>query len=257
MSNFNYRTLLLASAGFCAALSARAQFVDVLTESPVTIQASLQSTVTTTTTVGATTTTATTSSQVRLSNQQVIQDLIDSQIINDSTVSGWSLVAVRSVPTDLFFVDAGFALYAVKAGFQPVEVPSSKFQAVGFGSIAKYTEKNLGRYVLSSSGTLTNHVSCAYSPTFTNGAFTYKLTQSESDGFANVKFATKDASDDFEVFFYAISSIQVTTRGGYTGTIQQGNNPTSPSTGLISITVKVDAPKLVPASKYPAVYPGL
>jgi len=46
------------------------------------------------------------------------------------------------------------------------------------------------------------------------------------------------------VFFYAISSIRATTRGSFTA---------NAGPGLITLTVSVGTPKLVPASLYPGI----
>jgi|GEM_PF-6673101 len=253
----NYRSLLLASAALLgAALSAHAQLVNVLTEAPVTIQATIQSTVTTTTPTAITTTPTT----VRLTNLQVIQELIDASIIADSTPTGWSLVAVRNVPADLDFVDAGFYLYAVK-GSTVTAIPSSKFASSVYQSVAKYTEKHQGRYIYSSAGTVTNHVEYAYTPTFISGTSNrYTVLDSATAGFASVRYTTKDFSDDYELFLYGISSISVTTKGGYSGLLTQGSNPSQPSSGLFTLTITVGAAKLVPATKYdvsPDVGPGV
>jgi len=248
----NYRSLLLAFAALLgAALSARAQLVDVLTEAPVTIQATIQSTVTTTTPTAITTTSTTT----RLTNLQVIQDLIDSGIIIDTSPVGWSLVAVRTAPPDLYVVDAGFALYAIK-NTTVVAVPSSKFATAFTGrSVAKYTERNQGRYIYSSSGTVTNHVVYNYTPKFTTGTNTYELSESETGGFAKVNFIAKDFADDYEIFFYGISSVSAVTKGGFAGTITPtGGSPTA-NTGLFTLTITLGAAKLVPAAKYPDVAP--
>lgn len=257
MPYFNYRSLLLASAVlFGSALSAHAQLVDVLTEAPVTIQATIQSTVTTTTP----TSIATTLTTVRLTNLQVIQELIDANIISDSSPTGWSLVAVRNVPADLAYVDAGFYLYAIK-GSTVTAIPSTKFSSSVGRSVAKYTEKHQGRYIYSSSGTVTNHVGYNYTPSFISGTNNkYTLQDSESAGFASVKFTAKDFADDFELFFYGITSISVVTKGGYSGTLAQGLNTPVPNSGLFALTITVGAPKLVEATKYdvsPDVGPGV
>ncbi|HTJ77988.1 MAG TPA: hypothetical protein VL357_03255 [Rariglobus sp.] len=254
MIHFNYHSLLIASTVlFGGAISANAQLVDVLTEAPVTIQASITSTVTTTTPTAITITPTT----VRLTNLQVIQELVDSSIIPDSSAAGWSLVAVRNVPADLPFVDAGFYLYAIKDA-TVVAIPSSKFaSSVGY-SVARYSERNQGRYIYSSSGTITNHVLYSYTPTFSSSASNvYSLLDSESSGFASVKYSTKNASDDYEIFFYGISSISAITQGGYSGSLTQDSNPSVPSSGLFTLTITVGAPKLVRYDKYPDVSPAM
>lgn len=255
MPYFNSRPLLLAFAAFFgAALSAHAQLVDVLTEAPVTIQATIQSTVTTSTPTSISTALTT----VRLTNLQVIQELIDANIITDTTAVGWSLVAVRNAPADLAFVDAGFYLYAIKSGVDPIAIPVNKFSSSVYRSVAKYTEKHQGRYIYSSAGTVTNHVVYNYTPTFTSGTNNkYTLQDSESAGFASVKYVAKDFADAFELFFYGISSISVTTSGGYSGLLTQAPNQGVPNSGLFALTITVGASKLVLADKYGAVSPDV
>ena len=254
MIHLNYRPLLVALfALYGATVGANAQLVDVLTEAPVTIQVSIQSTVTKKTPTEVTITPTT----VRLTNLQVIEELIASKIIPDTTATGWSLVAVRNVPVDLFFVDAGFYLYAIK-GSIVVPVPTTKFSARVGGSVEKFTEKTLGRYIYSSSGTVTNHVHYSYTPSFTSGASnTYTLSSSESSGFAKIQFSTVNNLGDFEVFLYRMSSISCVAHGGYSGLLTQLPNLPVASSGLFTVTLTVGAPKLVLATKYPAVDPSI
>ncbi len=254
----SYRSLALIAAVLGSALSASAQFVDLVTEAPVTIQVTMQSTVTAITTTAATrtapatTSRKTTTKSTRLTNLQVLQELVAEGIIPGNSAIGWSLVAVRDAPADLAFVDAGFNLYAVK-GTTRVAVPKSKFEVTALGVVAKYVERHQGRYVYSSKGTVTNHASYAYTPAYRVGSSDYVVTESASDGFAKVNFVTKDFSDGHEVFFYAINSASVTSKGGFSGTVTVGEGDPEPTSGLFSISVSVGAAKLVPASLYPDV----
>jgi hypothetical protein len=251
MSHPNHRFLVLVSAALLApTTSAPAQFIDLLTEAPVTLQVTLQSVAATTSGASRTTSVNTT----RLTNVQVLEELRAAGIIADSSITGWSLVAVRGVPSDLAYVDAGFSLYAIK-GANRIIVPTSKFLAAAHASVAAYTEKNQGRYVLTSKGTVTNHVVFQYNPTFAVGSNTYAINSSESCGYAKVNFVTKDLSEEYEIFFYALSSITATTNGGYGGTQVAGSGSPAPCAGLSTLTVTVGTPKLVPASLYPAVQP--
>ena len=236
MSHSHYRLSFLAFAALMIpATRASGQFIDVLTEAPVTLQVTMQS-VTTTTAGGSRTTNIT---ATRLTNAQVLEELRVAGIIHDTSITGWSLVAVRDAPSDLDYVDAGFYLYAIKGNTAPVAVPSSKFVAAAHASVAAYVEKNQGRYVLTSKGTVTNHIVCQYNPTFVAGSTAYAIDSSESCGFAKINFVTKDLSDNYEVFFYALSSVTVTANGGFTA-----NSATSPTTGLCSLALTVGTPKL-------------
>jgi hypothetical protein len=237
-----------SAALLASSLGASAQFVDLLTEAPVTLQVTQQSSSVTTTATSRATTFATS----KLTNALVLQELLAAGIIPDASITGWSLVAVRSAPSDLDFVDASFMLYAIK-GTTRIAVPTGKFLAAGQSTAAAYVEKNQGRYILSSKGTVTNHLVCQYNPTFTVGTNTYALDSSEINGIAKIKYATLDLTKDYEIFFYAISSVSAVITGGYTGTLtSNGGNPMT-STGLSTLTITVGAPKLVPATFYPGV----
>jgi len=197
MSHSHYRLSFLAFAALMIpATRASGQFIDVLTEAPVTLQVTMQS-VTTATTGGSRTTNIT---ATRLTNAQVLAELLAAGIIHDTSITGWSLVAVRDAPSDLDYVHAGFYLYAIN-GANRVAVPPGKFVAAAHASVAAYVEKNQGRYVLASKGTVTNHITCQYNPTFAAGSTTYAIDSSESCGFAKINFVTKDLSDNYEVFW--------------------------------------------------------
>ena len=200
-----------------------------------------------TTAAGSSRTTSVTAT--RLTNAQVLDELRVAGIIPGPTISGWSLVAVRDAPSDLNYVDAGFYLYATN-GTSRIAVPPAKFMAAANASVAAYVEKNQGRYVLTSKGTVTNHFTCQYNPTFAAGSTVYAIDTSENCGFAKVAFVTKNLSDNYEIFFYAISSVTVTANGGFTA-----NSATTPTSGLSSLTLTVGTPKLVPATNYPDVAP--
>jgi hypothetical protein len=219
--------------------SALAQFTALLTESPVTIQGSL-----TTETITVAGTTRTIATRTPVTQVAFLEDLRSSGIITGD-LTGWTLVAVRAGAYDLTEVDGAFFLYAVK-GSTRVAVPGAKFSASAYGATKRYTERHQGQYVLSSKGTVTNHVRYAYTPRFTVGGTTYVATEGSSDGFATIQYAAKDFDTDYEVFFYAISSLRVTTLGSFF----------SPSgEGLYSLTLSLGAARLVPASLYPEVNP--
>lgn len=249
------RPLLLATGAFFAtALTASAQFIELLTEAPVTFQVSL-----TTQNLSETATSRSrTAATSRFGNADIINELRQANIIPAEPATGWTLVAVRDAAADLAFVDAAFALYAIN-GDQRIAVPQSKFASAAYSSVERYTERHQGQYVLTSKGTVTNHVGYEYLPSFAAGGVTFTLDASRAEGFATVSYATKDLSAPYDIFFYSINSVRVTALGSFTGERQIGENPTEPTAGLISVTISVDPPKLVPASLYPDVptYPGL
>lgn len=241
------RPLLLAfGALLFSAQYASAQFVDLVTEAPVTLQVTLSTATTTNTATGRATTTTVT----RLSQAQLIDDLRTSGIIQDSSSTNWTLVAVRNASADMRLVDASFHLYAVnKVTGARTLVPRSKFDSEAFSSVERYAERHQGQYVISSSGTVTNHVIYDYRPKFSTAAGMHVIQSCTSAGYAKVNFVAKDVSDGFESFFFAISSLSVSTRGGFDARL---NNSTDVG-GLINLTVTLGAGKLVPASLYPEV----
>lgn len=245
---------LLAGFSLVAALPARAQFVELVTEAPVTLQVTLTTTITTETATERKTVTVPT----RLTQADIITELHSAGIITTPTTQGWSLVAVRPAPADLFHIDGSFRIYAVN-GNTRILVPDDKFESpnrfegIPYGSVFRYTEKHLGQYVLSSKGTTTTHVAYNYRPTFIASNVRFSLLESTTDGFASINYQSKDAADGFEVFFYALSSLRGSTRGSFIAETQIGDGPLVPGQGLIAITVNVGAAKLVPASLYPEV----
>lgn len=256
--NLRLRPLLFATGALLlSGANAFAQFIELVTEAPVTLQVTLTTTATTTTA----TERRTTQTVSKFTHASLLDELRTSGIINDTTSAGWKLVAVNYAPADLAYVNAEFQLYAVK-GDTRILIPASKFKATAYGAAEKYKERHLGRYVLSSAGTVTNHVVYDYLPSLLigpNPGTRYTLTDSTSDGFATIAYKTKDTSDGFEVSFYAISSLRATNRGSFSATTQVGDGPVTTSQGLITLNVTVGAAKLAPASLYPAVstFPGV
>ncbi len=229
------RPLVLAlGALVLSARPALAQFEPLLLEANVTLQISL--------TTGATTTSGTerraTVATTKLSNDQIMQDLVGGD------PADWTLVAVRSVPVDLAYVDADYHFYAVKGG-QRISIPAEKFSLGAGGSVAKYRERHIGQYVLSSSGTVTNHVAFVYRPGFLIGGAS--AFAGFGDGFATVNFNARDSLGDYEIFFYSITSARATARGGLR--LNNGKD------ALVNLTVSVGTPRLVLASTYPDVDP--
>lgn len=266
-----------------------AQEMDLLTEAPVTFQVTFTTANTTSTGTPGNETKKTATTTSRILQANVIQELFTSGII--PTNSGWSLKAVRSAPADLAFVTAQFSLYAVNPAYTGIEgtripIPTSKFLAAAYGSVEKYVEKHQGQYILSASGTVTNHVGYDYLPSFislppattatvgtdkvtTQLSTAFTLNTMHSEGFASISFALSDVTD---ILYYAIKSMNVTAIGDFTGNsvtttttttvpasgptvISSSTGPSVPSQGLVTLTLTVGAPILVDASLYPAVNP--
>jgi hypothetical protein len=240
---FTTTARLLGLCGLLAALpAARAQFVALTSEAPVTLMLST-STVEQVTTPTQRTYKTTIS---RVTQAQLLNQLLADNVIPDGTVTGWSFVALRPLASELRDVSSGFLLYLAK-GTQRVRVPNSFFQTNTNNSTARYTEKHIGTYVLSSAGTVNNHLDFVFNADVTVGASTFVFDNSTLDGFAQTAYATKDVADVFNVFFYAIRSTKCTALGGFTGTKKPGNTPT---TGLLTLTLTVGPAKLVPATLY-------
>lgn len=246
------RPLLLSlGALLFSAASASAQFVELLTEAPVTFSVTLQTATITETETSRSSAIVTT----RLGQAQVLEELRVAGIIPGDSVAGWSLVAVRVPAPDLVWVDASFTLYAVNPTLDSrIPVPSEKFAAISFNSVEKYTEKHQGQYVYSSQGTRTTHVQYDYRPVFTTPAGEVAADSAAAAGFAKVNFTARNLSDGFEVVVFAITSFSVTARGGFVAVT--GAENVSPS-GIMTLTINVGAAKLVPADRYPAVSTAL
>lgn len=252
--NLRLRPLLFATGALLVSgANAFAQFIELVTEAPVTLQATLTTTATTTTA----TERRTNATVSKLTHAAVLEELRTAGFITGASTAGWKLVAVSYAPADLDYVNGEFKLYATN-GNTRVLIPSSKFNSDSYGAVEKYKERHLGRYVLSSAGTVTNHVAYDYLPSLLIGSTRYTLTDSTSDGFATIAYKTKDVADGFEVSFYAISSLRATNRGSFSANTQVGNGPVTTSQGLVTLNVTVGAAKLVPASLYPGVatFPG-
>jgi hypothetical protein len=240
---FSTTARLLGLCGFFAALpAARAQFVELTSEAPVTLMLST-STVEQVTTPTQRTYKTTIS---RVTQAQLLNQLLADNVIPDSTITGWSFVALRPLASELREVTSSFVLYLAK-GTQRVRVPSGFFQTNNNTTTARYTEKHIGTYVLSSAGTINNHLDFVFNADVTVGSSTFVFDESSLDGFAQTAYATKDAADGFNIFFYAIRSTKCTALGGFSGVKNPGNTPT---TGLLTLTLTVGPAKLVPESLY-------
>jgi hypothetical protein len=159
--------------------------------------------------------------------------------------AGWTLVAVRYVPVDRAHVHAAYSLYAVN-GNQRLAIPTDKLSLHAGGTVAKYRERHIGQYVLSSAGVVTNHVSFVYKPGFPIAGGT--ALGGFGDGFATINYASRDSFGGYEVFFCSINSARANLRGG----LRLNNNQDV----LVNIVVSVGTPRLVLASTYPEVVPA-
>jgi hypothetical protein len=244
-NRMNLKTALLGLITLVAGSAAHAQLVELVTESPLTVTAEF--TVPSVTTTATSRVTATT--RIRLTQQQVIENLQETNIIpSTGGAVGWRLVAVQAPPSDLAFVSADFKIYAINTARQIFPVPNSVFGSTSAYSVVNYNEQNIGQYVLKSTGTVTNYAIYSYRPTLNLGSVKAKPDEVFASGFASLKFEAKDSSPDHDVFFYAISSFRVSAIGSYKFNKAPGNFT---STGLVTFTLNTTAAKLVEASNYP------
>ncbi len=294
----HYHLFAVFGFGTLLSLPVAAQDIELLTEAPVTLSVTFTTATTTTTGTTGNETKKTATTTTRILQADIIKELFTSGGIMPlgAPTLGWSLKAVRNAPADLAFVTADFSIYAVNPTYPSspgtrVLVPSSKFNAIAYSSVQKYTEKYQGQYILSSTGTVSNHVGYDYQPTFiststptsatvgtdkvtTQVSVSYALDSMHSEGLSTISFALSDVAD---ILYYAIKSLNVTATGEFTATstkttststvplsnlnatpvVQSTSDTPVPASGLVSIGITVGAPILVDASLYPdvPVYP--
>lgn len=250
--NYLLRPLILTISSFLIGSgAARAQFVELVTEAPVTLSAAITTaTITSTATERKSVTT-------KITQATFLEELRTANIITTPTITGWSLVAARSAPADVAFVSADFELYAVNPTYPAppgtrIAVPANKFKSQSFSAVGKYTEKHQGQYVFSSKGIITKHIGYDWRPDFKVGTKSFSMQSSLAEGFATINYISKDFDGNYEIFFYAISSMKSTAIGSFTVAPPTPADSSAPTVGLVAITVNVGAARLVPRSSYPA-----
>jgi hypothetical protein len=264
------RTSLLTLAGYAGfSATARAQLVPVVAEAPVTFQVTI--TTAAQSTAGGVRTNTTT--QTRLTQAQILEELRTVGVIPGASIAGWSLVGVQlpfgqgAASDDPATVDASLAFLApfaelsevssylsfyVANGSQRVAVPRSILASIptpnsqiNGQSVAKYKERHIGGYVLISSGSITHHSNILWQLPFSVGSQRFIPNSSSTDGFASISYATKDSADGYEVFFYATSAVRSNVRGGLSGTLGG-----IASSAIVNVAMTQGAVKLMPLSIY-------
>lgn len=285
--NLTPRNIVLALGLAFTALAARAQHIELLTEANITFEITFGTDSTITTGSGATRVDNTTSITSRLSQANILEALREDGHITDESITGWSLKAVRAAPSDIFYVDSSYSLYAVK-GDTRVRIPDEEFLTTALFSVENYVERHQGQNVLSAEGTTTNYAVVEYTPNFTRTlppvvttpepntrvstvvSDKYVLSNFVSRGLATIGFVSKT---DMPIFYISIEKLRMTSLGDFTGErttktivstgpITPRNSPTTDvetstgpiiSGGLVSVRITIDAAKLVPRSYYPEV----
>ncbi len=281
------RNIALGLGFAFTALAARAQHIELLTEANITFEITFGTDSTVTAGADATRVDTTTSITSRLSQANILEALREAGIITDTSISGWSLKAVRSAPSNIYYVDSSYSLYAVK-GDTRIRVPDDEFLSTALFSVESFVEKHQGQNVISATGTTTNYAIVEYTPNFTRtlppvvttpAANTrvstvvsdkYELESLTSRGLASIGFISKT---DMPVFYISIEKLRMTSLGDFTGnrttTTTVTTGPITPrdaektteeftgtpvtSGGLVSVRITIDAAKLVPRSLYPEV----
>jgi hypothetical protein len=246
---------LLGLIALVAGTAAQAQLVELLTQAELTVQATYTVPSLDTTSTSRTYSTTT----LRLTQQQVIEDLQARELIpaaNGST--GWRLFAVQPPAPDLSLVADIFKIYAVSPAGVKYRLPEQVFGADSFFSVENYTERSLGQYVISSKGTINTYYTFSYLPTLnlaTSSATRLPVIASSCSGMSTIDYVVKDEADGHEVLFYAVSRFTVSASGSYRFT----SAPTPPpapytETGLVNLVLTTKAARLVFASDYPDFY---
>jgi hypothetical protein len=244
----NLKTAFLGFIALVAGTAAHAQLVELLTEAELTVQATYTVPTLATTPTSRTYTTTT----LRLTQQQVIEDLQARSLIPATGgATGWRLFAVQPPPADLTVVDNIFKIYAVSPTGVKFRLPATVFGAENFASVETYTERTIGQYIISSKGTVNSYLGLSYLPTLslsTPSPVRIPVTASTSSGMTTINYELKDLADGHEVTFYAISRFSVAASGSYRFT-----TPPAPytETGLMNLSLNTRAAKLVLASEYP------
>jgi hypothetical protein len=272
------RLALAAFALVLAPLAASAQEIELITEAPVTFQLTFGTSVTTTNGLsGAARVDTTRSYNSVIGNAEILDSLKLDGLITDTTTANWRLVALRSAPSDVVYVNTEFLLYAIKVVNNVVTnrvlVPADKFSALtnALYSGQNYVEIHQGQNVISSRGTVTNYGVVSLTPRFTRkevppvitgptGGFRFAsrtetafvLDDLISTGFSTIAYASRTIEP---VFFCAIDSLRYTSRGDFRG--QLTNTVTNTRTSTVRGSVEESPPLSVVTDPTPTPAQGL
>lgn len=241
--------LLAAAFGLALApLAASAQDIPLVTEAPVEFEITFSTSVTKETGEGVARVDDTKAYRSIIRAVDIIKSFIADGTIDETppidanSHLGWSLVAVRSAPADLYEVDTEFFLYAIKTVngtvTRRVLIPGTIFQIAANFSTENATTVHSTRNIESSNGNVVNHADLQFTPTFVRkevpptvtGPFeqgtnrhnlsvkeeaAFTLSSLLSSGFSTITFRT--IADP--VFFFATSSIRFTSSGDFSGNL--------------------------------------
>jgi len=269
--------------GAMICLSSRAQFAELLLESPLTLSATYTIYTESTALKGAVLTTTTTPRIVKLTHAGVLADLQASGIIPPGSLRQWGLMAVRPTYALQSMVNGDFAIYAknLTTGVK-FRVPAEKFKIKVRNTFAaqrerkvsteatelmpaviytkyeyildrfltvpeanKYLEVNQGFYVHSSKGFAKNLIQFGYLPIINIGGTRLMVNDIEGNGYTTISFQTATTP----VFYYDVKGQTGAIFGAFTATDSQNRVVT----GEYSTVMRITAPKLVAATMYPDV----
>lgn len=254
-------SLLAAAAVVFGARQAEAQYNYLLLEAPVTIQYSVSvPTVVNVALSNGGTSRRTTPTTVPVTPTTVLDDLRASGIISWPDNIGWTIVAVRPAPSDIFYLDANYRFFAVRRALpnqeivERVAIPSSKLSFVRDYSNATYTERSLGNVTLSATGRSTNYVEVIYRPSFARSGTRYDFSSTDGPGIAgagNAAFVFSSTSAETDpVLIIAPNSMRLSGVGGLVGVRGPDGGALTPVEGLVTFTITIGAPRLVDAQDY-------
>ena len=256
-------TLLAVAAAFFGAGQAQAQYNYLLLEAPVTIQFSVSTpNVIDVPLSNGGISRRTTPTTVPITPSTVIDDLRDSGLITTPDNVGWTIVAVRPAPSDIYFVDTNYRFFAVRRAspsteiLERVAIPSGKLAFIRDYSNYTYTERYLGNVTLSATGRATNYAEVIYRPNFVRNGTRYDLASDTIpgagiSGAGNAAFVFSSTSAETDpVLIIAPNSMRFSGVGGLVGQRGTDGDALTPVEGLVTFTISIGAPRLVDAQDY-------
>ncbi|MCU0791342.1 MAG: hypothetical protein MUE42_00480 [Opitutaceae bacterium] len=243
------------------ARQAQAQYNYLLLEAPVTIQFSVSvPNVVNVALTGGGNSRRTTPTTLPITPSMVLDDLRASGIITAPDNVGWTIVAVRPAPSDVYFVDASYRFFAVRRAtptseiIERVAIPSTKLSFNRNYSNYVFTERFLGNLTLSATGRSTNYVEVTYRPNFVRTGTRYDFFTDPAAGITasgNAAFVFASTSADTDpVLIIAPTSMRLSGVGGVTGQRGPDGGALSSVEGLVTFTISIGAPRLVDAQDY-------
>lgn len=272
---------LLIGALFCT--SSKAQFANLLLESPLTLSATYTVYTEAASSKGTTQIVASAPKVVKLTQANIIADLQTSGVIPAGSLSEWSLVSVRSASARQSGIRGVFTIFAKNnVSGAKIKVPDSKFSLEVNDSFMaprervivteetdtvpsetytvyefniedfitvpradQYIEVNQGNYVHSAKGISKTLIKFGYMPKVTVDGRLLTVKQIGGSGYMTTSFKANNAP----VFYYGITA----QTGSIVGAFSSTDNLDQAVTGEYSTIIKIGASKLVSANEYPDV----